>query len=67
MTVQELIDELQKVENKNLRVLVQTIDPMDWMYNNDVEFISLGKELIEEGDDYIEEEVLDIVINGRNI
>ncbi len=37
MTVQELIEILEKVENKNLEVIVQSTDPTDWTYNNDVE------------------------------
>jgi hypothetical protein len=37
MTVQELINELQQVKNKNLKVVVQGCDPTDWVYNNDVE------------------------------
>ena len=36
MTVKELIEELQKVENKNLKVVVQGYDPTDWVYNNEV-------------------------------
>jgi hypothetical protein len=37
MTVQELINELEKVKNKNLKVVVRGCDPTDWVYNNDVE------------------------------
>ena len=37
MTVQELINELEKVKNKNLKVVVQGCDPTDWIYNNEVE------------------------------
>ena len=37
MTVQELINELEKVKNKNLKVVVQGCDPTDWVYNNEVE------------------------------
>jgi hypothetical protein len=37
MTVQELINELEKVKNKNLKVVIQGCDPTDWVYNNDVE------------------------------
>ena len=36
MTVQELINELEKVKNKNLKVVIQGCDPTDWVYNNDV-------------------------------
>ena len=41
MTVKELIEELQKVENKNLKVVVQGYDPTDWVYNNDVEGVGV--------------------------
>jgi hypothetical protein len=41
MTVQDLINELNKVENKNLKVVVQGCDPSDWVYNNDVEGVGV--------------------------
>jgi hypothetical protein len=41
MTVKELIEELQKVENKNLKVVVQGYDPTDWVYNNEVEGVGV--------------------------
>jgi hypothetical protein len=41
MTVKELIEELQKVENKNLKVVVQGYDPTDWIYNNEVEGVGV--------------------------
>jgi len=37
MTVQDLINELQKVENKNLKVVVRGTDPTGYQYNNNVE------------------------------
>ena len=40
MTVQELINELQQVKNKNLQIVVRGTDPTDWIYNNEVEGIS---------------------------
>ena len=39
MTVQELINELEKVKNKNLKVVIQGVDPTDWVYNNEIEDI----------------------------
>jgi hypothetical protein len=39
MTVQELINELEKVKNKNLKVVIQGVDPTDWVYNNEIEGI----------------------------
>jgi len=40
MTVQELINELQQVKNKNLKVVIQGCDPTDYTYYNDVEYTS---------------------------
>jgi hypothetical protein len=40
MTVQELIDQLNQVKNKNLKIVVKGTDPTDWIYNNDLEGIS---------------------------
>jgi len=37
MTVQELINELQQVKNKNLQIVVRGTDPTDWIYNNNLE------------------------------
>lgn len=36
MTVQELINKLNKVENKELPVLFKSTDPSDWTYVLDV-------------------------------
>jgi hypothetical protein len=41
MTVKELIEELEKVENKNLKVVVRGTDPTDWVYNNEVEDVGV--------------------------
>jgi hypothetical protein len=41
MTVKELINELQQVKNKNLKVVVQGYDPTDWVYNNEVEGVGV--------------------------
>ena len=48
MTVKELIEELQKVENKNLKVVVRGVDPTDWVYNNEVEDVSVENVFDEE-------------------
>jgi hypothetical protein len=42
MTVQELIDELQKVKNKNLKIVVRGSDPTDYVYYNNIECTSVG-------------------------
>jgi hypothetical protein len=52
MTVQELINELQKVENKNLKVVVRGSDPTDFTYYNDVESVERDKVYYEEEDIY---------------
>jgi hypothetical protein len=52
MTVQELINELQKVENKNLKVVVRGSDPTDFTYYNDVESVERDKVYYEEEDMY---------------
>ena len=52
MTVQELINELQKVENKNLKVVVRGSDPTDFTYYNDVESVERDKVYYEEVDMY---------------
>ena len=37
MTVKELIEILEKVENKNLKVVVTGMDPTDFVYVNRIE------------------------------
>ena len=37
MTVKELIEVLEKVENKNLKVGVTGMDPTDYVYVNEIE------------------------------
>ena len=41
MTVKELIEELEKVENKNLKIVVRGTDPTDWVYHNEVEDVGV--------------------------
>ena len=61
MTVQELIDKLSQVKNKDLEVVVQVTDPTDWEYNNSVEFTEVQSVLLVEDDD---DETEVFVING---
>jgi hypothetical protein len=61
MTIQELIEKLQKVENKGIEVVVQVTDPTDWEYNNPVEFTEVQSVLMVEDDD---DETEVFVING---
>ena len=55
MTVKELIEELEKVENKNLKVVVTGIDPTDYVYVNRIEKTDINVENvgIDTGDDFI--------------
>jgi cytoskeletal protein CcmA (bactofilin family) len=48
MTVQELINELEKVKNKNLKVVIQGMDPTDWVYNNEV--VDIGEQNVYDGE-----------------
>ena len=52
MTVQELINKLQEVENKNLKVVIRGTDPTDYTYYNDVEGCDCEKVYNEEEDTY---------------
>ena len=51
MTVRELIKELEKVKDKNIEVIVQGVDPTDWIYYNDVEDVGVEKVYLSEDDD----------------
>ena len=64
MTVQELIDKLSQVKNKDLEVVVQVTDPTDWEYNNPVEFTEVQSVLLVEDDD---DETEVFVINGGDV
>ena len=59
MTVQELINELQKVENKNLKIVIRGTDPTDYQYNNDVEELGVENVYYEELDGYRRRFVID--------
>ena len=50
MTVQELIDELNKVENKNLRIRIHGEGPDGWTYYNEVEYCDEGVVCEDNGD-----------------
>jgi len=64
MTVKELIKVLEKVENKNLKVVVKGIDPTDYVYVNriDKDDIDVENICIPVEDSYIIRRRL--VING---
>jgi hypothetical protein len=38
MTVKELIEELQKVENQDIEIVIRGTGPDDWVYLNDIEY-----------------------------
>ena len=64
MTVQELIEILEKVENKDLDVIVQSTDPTDWTYNNDVEYVGVGSVYLNDDDD---DETEVFIIDGGSV
>jgi len=59
MTVKELIEELEKVENKNLEVIIQTTDPTDWVYHNVIEDTGIESILFGDDDNEIEAFIID--------
>jgi hypothetical protein len=59
MTVQDLINELQKVENKNLKVVIRGTDPTDYTYNNDIEDCEVGNVYYEDLDGYRRRFIID--------
>jgi hypothetical protein len=61
MTVKELIKKLEKVKDKDLEVVVQGIDPTDYIYYNDVEGVGVEKVYLSEFDD---EETKVFIIDG---
>jgi len=60
MTVQELINKLNKVKNKELEVVIRGTDPTDWTYNNEIESCEVEKVYFEDE----EEERKCFVIDG---
>ena len=64
MTVKELIEILEKVKNKDLEVIIQTTDPSDWVYRNDVEYTGVEEVLLS---DFDEEETEVFIIDGGSV
>jgi len=64
MTVKELIEELEKVKNKDLEVIIQTTDPTDWVYRNDVEYTGVEEVLLSDFDD---DETEVFIIDGGSV
>ena len=50
MTVKELIKKLEKVKDKDMDVIVQGIDPTDYIYYNDVDGVGVEKVYLSEYD-----------------
>jgi hypothetical protein len=51
MTVKELIKKLEKVKDQDMDVIVQGIDPTDYIYYNDVDGVGVEKVYLSEDDD----------------
>jgi len=50
MTVKELIKRLEKVKDKEIEVIVQGIDPTDYIYYNEVDGVGVDKVYLSEDD-----------------
>ena len=61
MTVKELIKKLEKVKDQDMDVIVQGIDPTDYIYYNDVDGVGVEKVYLSEDDD---EETKVFIIDG---
>jgi hypothetical protein len=59
MTVQELINELNKVENKELEVVIRGTDPTDFTYNNEIQDLEVEEVYFEDEDEERECFVID--------
>ena len=51
MTVNELIKLLEKVKDKEVEVIIQGIDPTEYVYYNDIENLGIEKVYLSEDDD----------------
>ena len=51
MTVKELIKQLEKVKDKELEVVIQGMDPTDYVYYNEIEMLGVEKVYLSEDDD----------------
>jgi hypothetical protein len=52
MTVKELIKMLEKVENKNLKVVIRGEDPSDYVYFNKIDSVKVGNVYYEGLEEY---------------
>jgi hypothetical protein len=51
MTVNELIKRLKRVKDKEVEVVIQGIDPTEYVYYNDIENLGIEKVYLSEDDD----------------
>lgn len=51
MTVQQMIDRLQRVKDKNLEIVVRGSDPSGYEYNNEVEGCKVESVYLDEDDE----------------
>jgi len=51
MTVNELIKLLEKVKDKEVEVIIQGIDPTEYVYYNNIENLGIEKVYLSEDDD----------------
>ena len=52
LTVKELIKVLEKVENKNLKVVIRGEDPSDYVYFNKIDSVKVGNVYYEGLEEY---------------
>jgi hypothetical protein len=65
MTVKELIDELNKIENQDIDVIIKGTGPDDWVYMNDVEGYYETLVIADVEDIYeIDKDDVDIILNS---
>jgi hypothetical protein len=63
MTIKELIEQLQQVENQDIEVIIKGTGPDEWVYMNEIEDLKQinclaieGEGLVEVEDDEIDED-----------
>ena len=54
MTVKELIEQLQQVENQDIEVVIKGTGPDEWIYMNEIEDIKLTYTMMVEDEGLIE-------------
>ena len=51
MTVQELINRLNRVKDKSVEVIIRGTDPTDWTYNNEIDSCGVEKVYFEDDEE----------------